>query len=398
MKVLDSSELHSGSTESRNVDLTKYRKKKKRSKHLVKLLILLAVIIVFAVVWLNADTIFEPLRGIASKVDTKTSYTAEFPIELPGSGSYSFQKLGDSFLLLTDTYLYAYDTSGAQLYALKHGYSIPCAAANEKRVILYDRSGYNFAVYSKTSLMYAKAVDDKIIYAAVGSDNMYAVVTDSQRYSNVLYIYDDSGNWKYTRKFADENIMQTAFTGDGEHIIVSTLCSSDGDIVTTFYKFSVKTPDNYIWKYSVRGSMPCGLYSDKKTAVAVCDDRVLSLDISTGELNGSYPYTGTLRDFAFTESSCVLYYNDISTSRDSLILLDSSAEAVSAADISSSATCVQADAEGIYVLEGAKMMVWDAELMNEKAVQLENKGFTEFIKIDDSLILLGYDTLDKTEL
>lgn len=401
MKVLDLAEAtgnEEGSKKPKNVDLGKYRKKKKRSKHLMHLIVILIAVAAFALVWINADKIFEPLRGIASKIDNKTSYDVGFPIELAGSGGYSLMKFGNSFSLLTDTYLYAYDTTGAQLYALKHGYSHPEQATSEKRVLLFDKAGTNFAVYSKSSLIYQKSVDDKIVYTSVGDDGIAAVVTESDRYSNILYIYDDGGNWKYTKKFADENVMQVCSVGDGEHIIVSTISSSRGEIMTNFYKFSIKTTDSAIWKQSVSsGSLPCGMYADRDNVIAVCDNTVISVNCRNGELNGSYPYSGQLRHFYIDGSGAVVQYNDISANRNVVVVFNSSAEAVALTNVTASASCVYSDQNGIYVLDGAKLKMFDSQLINETFIPVTDDDYSSFVKIGNSFIMLGYDTVNSYE-
>ena len=203
---------HKKSTTAKSVNLTEYRKKKKQTKHVVRLLIAGIIIAAFAYVWVNADTIFEPLRGIASKIETKTSTEVGFPISLPGSAGYSFRRFGNNFSLLTDTYLYTYETSGAQIYALRHGYSNPVQVTGNRRILLYDKAAYSFGLYNKTSLIYEKTLEDKILYGVLGENDMVGIVTGSSRYSNILYVYDSGGNWKYTRKFADENITCAAIS------------------------------------------------------------------------------------------------------------------------------------------------------------------------------------------
>ncbi|MBP5605249.1 MAG: hypothetical protein J6X60_06870, partial [Ruminiclostridium sp.] len=92
----------------KNVDLGKLKKNNKRITGILKFAVVILAAAALLFVWLNAETIFEPFRGIASKIETKTSYNIGFPIELPGSSDYSLKRFGDCFSLLTDTYLYAY--------------------------------------------------------------------------------------------------------------------------------------------------------------------------------------------------------------------------------------------------------------------------------------------------
>ena len=404
MKIPDTSEIHEKeeAKRSKNIDLGKIvrkdeekKKQKKKSKHLLRLIVILLGVIAFALVWLNADTIFEPLRGIASRIETKTSYNIGFPIELPGSSDYSMLRFGDCFSLLTDTYLYAYDTTGAQLYALKHGYSKPEQATNDKRVLLYDKSGFSFSVYSKSSLMYKKELEDKIVSAYIGNDGLSAVITQSERYSNVLYIYDDNGNWKYTKKFADENVMQVCPVGDGDHIIISTISSTRGDVTTNIYRYSTRSTGTYDWKYSFTGnSLPVGMYADRDHVITVCDNIIVSLDTGNGNLNGSTDYTGTLRHYSISADCALVQYNDMSSNRNVLLVTNANGESTSMTTVTAGAAQLYSDSSGIYVLDGAKMKIFDHGLINENDISVTDDDYISFVKIGNNVYMLGYDTIN----
>lgn len=384
---------------AKTTDLTKYRKKKKLNKHLIRIVIILILVVATVIVWVNADKIFEPLRGIASKVDTKTSNDAGFPIELPGSARYSLQRTGEGFTLLTDTYLYSYGTDGSQVYALKHGYSNPALATSEKRILLFDKGGFNFSLYSRTSLMYKKAVDDKIMFASVGSDNLTAVVTRSDRYSNILYVYDDGGNWKYTRKFADENVLQVSTVGDGEHLIVTTLSSLNGDIITNIYKFSIKKNEGNIWRYTFRNnSLPCGLYADKNTVITVCDNTVLAINGGDGTLRDSFSFSGTLKDLTISPDFTAVHYDDISSSKQIVAVLDAKGEETGVTTVNNNTVDILADDDKIYVLDGTKLRIFDTSMTDETDLAVENEGYSRFIKIGDSIFMLGYQSIDRLDL
>ncbi len=382
-----------------NVNLTKYRNKKKRTKSLFKLILVFVGVIAFLIIWYNADTIFEPLRGIASKIDNKTSYAVGFPVTLPGSTEYSFEESGEIFSLLTDTYLYTYKNTGEQIYALKHGYSKPEQITNEKRILLFDKSAYNFALYSKTSLIYTKTLEDKIIYANIGDGDMAAIVTDSSRYSNVLYIYDGGGNWRYTKKFADENIMQVAFTGDGNHIVVSTISVDSGEIVTNYHKYSITSTEGPVWSYSFKGnSLPCGLYADNNTVISVCDNMVLSLNSRDGSYINSYAYNGTLKHFDISADYCSIQFNESSTNKNNLTVLNNRCEFSGSVIVTANTQKIVNSDGSVYILDGIHFKKFDIAAGAESELALFNEDFTDFVKIGNEIMLLGYDTVNKINL
>lgn len=378
-----------------NVNLTSYRNKKNRNKSIFKLVIVFAVALTFVLVWYNAATIFEPLRGIASKIENRTSYDVGFPVNLPGSTEYSFKASGEIFSLLTDTYLYTYKTTGEQIYALKHGYSKPEQITTDKRILLFDKSAYSFALYSKTSLIYNKVLDDKIIYANIGNGDMAAIVTDSSRYSNVLYVYDGGGNWKYTKKFADENVMQVSFIDD-TYIIVSTISVDSGEIVTNYYKFSIKSTEGPIWSYSFKGnSLPCGMYANNSYVISVCDNIVVALNSGDGSYINSFSYKGVLKHFDITSDYCTIQYNESSTNKNNLVVLNNKCDILASATVTSNTQRIINDTGAVYILDGIHLKRLDIGSSEETEAALFNEDYTDFIKIGNDIMLLGYDTVNK---
>lgn len=224
---------------------------------------------------------------------------------------------------------------------------------------------------------------------------MAAIVTNSARYSNILYIYDSGGNWKYTKKFADENVMQVSFTGDSEHIIVSTISVDSGEIVTNYYKYSIRSTEGSEWKYSFRGnSLPCGLFTDGDEVISVCDNKVLSINYDDGTLNGEYSYSGTLRDFEISSDFTALYYNDVSTNRNTIITLDSSAQPVSVASAGSNAVKILLYNDNVYVLDGTQIKIFSSSLLENGGTVTLAEDYSDFIIISDNVYLLGYDTVN----
>ena len=113
MKVPDKNPLEQQNNDIN--DVTLYRKKKKKAKLIRNFIIWLVIVAAAVPVWIYRDTIFEPLRGIASRIQTTTTETAGYPISLTGRSDYSFCAMNDSFALLSDTYLYSYNENGGHL-------------------------------------------------------------------------------------------------------------------------------------------------------------------------------------------------------------------------------------------------------------------------------------------
>jgi len=89
---------------------------------------------------------------------------------VPMSGSF-VEKGGDSCAV--------YSLSGTRLNSIQSGYARPAIAVGKNRFVLYNRSGNELRVESRTQNLYTKTMDSTIALCAVANAGQVAVVTDS---------------------------------------------------------------------------------------------------------------------------------------------------------------------------------------------------------------------------
>ena len=388
--------MTAGGNERKNqtTDLVEYRKKRKQKRMLTKLIIVLLIFTLILVIAANFTSIIEPLRGLVSRIDTKTSNDVGFPIKLPGSASYSFDSFGDSFLLLTDTYLYTFGMNGGQNYALRHGYSNPTQCSNSKRILLYDKDYNAFSLYSKTSLIYSGSVEEKIVLASLGNNDTAAIVTNSDRYSNIIYIYNGRGEWRYTRKFIDENVMNVMFSSEERYIYVSTIGVENGEIYSAIYKYDITNESDAIWSYRLNNfSIPLDMYVKGGRIHIVYDNHAVSLSETDGAVIGERAFSGTVLCCDFSDSLDAVVYTDASTNRKTLVMLDNEMELVSSRSVNPNINRVIADGSNVYLVESGMLYGYDSqtEAIVEKPLF---DDYVSFIKIGSSVLLLGYNSVD----
>lgn len=374
-------------------DVALYRKKKKRVRIIRNAVILVILCVGAFLVWQYREVIFEPLRGIASKINNTTTQDVGFPIDLPASSDYRFLPMSDSFALTTDTYLYTYSTGGGQYFALQHGYVNPMAVSNSKRLLIYDKGGHDFALYNKTSEIFKQRIENEVIVSAFISDSEHvAVVTSGGRFSNIVHVYDGNGKWLYTHKFIDDNVMQAAFSADKAYLYLSRIKSDNGDIVTEITKYRLNDESEEAWTYKISDSIPLELYVSGDTVKAVCDNSTVSLNAETGELKGSFKYGGELKDFDCSDSGSILAVNDYTASGSRLILLDNDCSELARADISGSINQLLYEDDRVYLLTGRSLDVYDNAFSLVGSHELDDE-YSSFVKAGSSALLLGYNTI-----
>ena len=396
MKVPDKKPLEQQNSDIN--DVTLYRKKKKRAKLIRNLIILLVIVAAAVPIWIFRDTIFEPLRGIASKIPTTTTDSTGYPIDLSGRSDYSFYSMSDSFALLSDTYLYSYSAEGGQIFALQHGYVNPMAASNAKRIVIYDKGGHDFSLFNKTSRIYNLSIQDEVIVSVfLGSSEHTAVVTTGGRYSNVIYVYDGNGKWQYTQRFIDENIMQAAFSDDNRYLYITRVCSESGNIVTKLSKYDISGEGSEIWSAVIGDCVSMALSVSGDTVTVTGDSEIISYGTESGDQKGNYKYSGTVRCFDTADNMTAFVFDDYTDDGNVLVLLDSKCEAVASITADNGIKSVAVKNGYVTVLTETHIKVYDSQL---KAVSdtLLDDSYSDFIYVGNSAVLMGYDKLNSISL
>lgn len=397
MKVPDKNPLEQEKNSDIN-DVSLYRKKKKKAKRIRTLIILLVMIAALVPVWIYRDTIFEPLRGIASRIQTTTTESAGYPIPLTGRSDYTFCSMNDSFALLSDTYLYSYNENGGQNFALQHGYVHPMAVSNSKRVMIYDKGGHDFSLFNKTSEIYKGSIEDEVIVSVFLSNSEHtAVVTSGGRYSNVIYVYDGSGKWLYTQRFIDDNVMQVAFSDDNRYIYVTRVTSDNGDIVTKLSKYDLTGDGTELWSQTISDCVSLALSINSNILTVTGDSEILTYNSESGELIGNYSYQGTIENFDTSTPQKVFVIDDYTDDGKKLILLNEKCEVTASVAVTADVKRIRVGDNTITVMTESDMTQYDYSLESVKKTLLTD-SYSDFIKVGGSILLMGYDSLDCIQL
>lgn len=397
MKVPEKNPLETEKNNDIN-DVSLYRKKKKKAKRIRNLIILLVVILALIPVWIYRDTIFEPLRGIVSRISTTTAQSEGYPISLTGRNDYSFCPLGDGFSLLSDTYLYSYNENGGQNFALQHGYVHPMTVSNSKRVVIYDKGGHDFSLFNKTSEIFKQNIPDEVIVSVfLGSSEHTAVVTSGGRYSNVIYVYDGSGKWLYTQRFIDDNVMQVAFSDDNRFIYVTRVTSDNGDIVTKLSKYDITGDGTELWTQTISDCVTLSLSVNGGTLTVTGDSEIRTYNTDSGELIGNYSYQGTIENFDALSSKKAFVLDNYTDGGKKLILLDEKCEVTAQAEVSSDVKRIRVVDNSVVIMTESDITQYDYSLVSVKKTLLKD-SYSDFIKVGGSILLMGYDSLDCIQL
>ena len=196
-----------------------------------------------------------------------------------------------------------YSRTGTRLNSIQSGYGRPALAAGKTRFVLYNRSGNELRVESRTQNLYTKTMENSITLCAMADNGTLAVVTEDPGSAARLRIYSSSMeeqlSWSLTT--TDGTPLRMAFSPDGRRLAVAAVTVSGGQMVTNFYIVTLAQGDPVLVG-SGSGAAQWLSWTGSQSILAVCDSRAVLYNASGGE-RAAYDFTGqTLRDISVDAS------------------------------------------------------------------------------------------------
>ena len=163
--------------------------------------------------------------------------------------------LNGSFVELGEEGCVVWSRTGTRLNAIQSGYARPALAAGKNRFVLYNRSGNELRVESRTQNLYTKTMENSITLCAMADNGTLAVVTEDPGSAARLRIYSSSMeeqlSWSLTT--TDGTPLRMAFSPDGRRLAVAAVTVSGGQMVTNFYIVTLAQGDSRAVLYNASG-------------------------------------------------------------------------------------------------------------------------------------------------
>ena len=129
--------------------------------------------------------------------------------------------------------------------SIQSGYARPAIAAGKTRFVLYNRSGNELRVESRTQNLYTKTMDSTISLCAVADAGQVAVVTDSTDSVAKLTVYNSSMQQQLVWNLTSEQgtPLRMAFAPDSRRLAVAAVSAVGGQLTTNLYVLPLSQGD-----------------------------------------------------------------------------------------------------------------------------------------------------------
>ena len=273
------------------IEAARQRLRSRRMRRTMLLVALVAAAVIYLTGLVNTSVML--LEDMADTVRIALMPEQGFPQQTGAGEVYQAETLGGSFVVLGEEGCTVFSNGGGRLNTVGTGYARPALAAGGNSFVLYNRSGSELRVESRTRELYTRQTEGHIYLCALSDRGELAVVTDDVRKLALLTIYDANRNelltWSTTT--AEGVPLRMDFSPDGTQLAIAAVTAQDGQMVTNLYLLNLRAGEPQLLA-SEPGSTPLALtWCSNDRLLAVCDTHA-ALYGSDGSAQGRYDFGG----------------------------------------------------------------------------------------------------------
>lgn len=185
------------------------------------------------------------LKDVVDTAGILLSPSAGYPQQTGIPELLAARKLDGSYVLLGEDSCVVYSTSGNRLNSVQSGYARPALAAGRTRFVVYNRSGNELRVESRTQNLYTKTMENSIHLCAMADGGQLAVVTDNTDSMARLLVYSAEMkqllSWNMTS--AEGIPLRMEFAADSRSLAMATVTAKAGQLVANVYVLDLAQGD-----------------------------------------------------------------------------------------------------------------------------------------------------------
>ena len=279
------------------LEQARQRARNKRIRRTAVLLVLLTGIVLFATGLVGSSVAMA--KDFIDTARIALLPGAGWPQQTGVSEVTQVESLTGSFVELGKEGCVVYSRSGKKLNSIQSGYARPALAAGKNRFVLYNRSGNELRVESRTQNLSTKQLENSIFLCAMADNGNLAVVTEDVSAMAELLIYNSNMeqvlSWSMSSN--DGTPLRMAFSPDGRKLAAAAVTAGGGQMMTNLYLVNLASGDPV--SLANQSGVPQWLgWTSASTILAVYDSRAVLYNAGGGE-RAAYEFAGnTLKDIS----------------------------------------------------------------------------------------------------
>ena len=225
------------------LEAARQRVRRRRLRRTVILMAALILVTLFATGAVGAS--IARVKDLVDTVHIALSPAVGWPQQTGLGELTAVQPMSGSFVAMDEDACAVYSLGGTRLAGIQSGYARPALAAGKTRFVLYNRSGNELRVESRTQNLYSKTLENSIYLCAMSDTGTLAVATDSADSTARLTVYTSSMteqlHWDMTG--TQGTPVRMAFAADSRRLAVAAVTSSAGQLQANLFVLNLAQGD-----------------------------------------------------------------------------------------------------------------------------------------------------------
>ena len=287
------------------LEAARARSRAKNIRRTVIIVAVLTVIILFATGVVGSS--IARAKDLVDSVHIALTPASGWPQQTGITDPDAVISMSNSFVEMGGDSCAVYSLNGTRLNSIQSGYARPAIAAGKTRFVLYNRSGNELRVESRTQNLYTKTMDSTIYLCAVANAGQVAVVTDDPDSVARLTVYNSAMEQALTWNLTSEQgtPLRMAFSPDSRRLAAAAVTASGGQFTANLYTLNLSQGDPVL--VATETSVPQWMgWLSNDTLLVLYETRAVLYNAGGGE-RASYDFGGgTLVSVSNTSSGVAL--------------------------------------------------------------------------------------------
>ena len=267
--------------------------------------------VILAIAYLLSSLVNSPEFAGLSSLGDMIKGGPGYPIDAPGGKIKGMYQNDSGIILLNETTLYIYNTSGTEVYSNLHRMGNPQVQTSGTMMLNYDRGSKTYAAYSRNNPFYNGSTDEAIRCGAISQNGCIAIATQTENAQTRVTVLDSRQREQYVWK-TDNVVTALAMSDNGSAVAIASSYAQAGELKNVLTVLKNGQEQN---RYELANQLILALEFDGSNVRCITDKNAFILG-TEGKIIGQFDYKGqSLAAFAMYENGVALVFGDYEQDR-----------------------------------------------------------------------------------
>lgn len=267
--------------------------------------------VILAIAYLLSSLVNSPEFAGLSSLGDMIKGGPGYPIDAPGGKIKGMYQNDSGIILLNETTLYIYNTSGSEVYSNLHRMGNPQVQTSGTMMLNYDRGSKTYAAYSRNNLFYNGSTDEAIRCGAISQNGCIAIATQTENAQTRVTVLDSRQHEQYVWK-TDNVVTALAMSDNGSAVAIASSYAQAGELKNVLTVLKNGQEQN---RYELANQLILALEFDGSNVRCITDKNAFILG-TEGKIIGQFDYKGqSLAAFSMYENGVALVFGDYEQDR-----------------------------------------------------------------------------------